>query len=1108
MALQFIIGNSGAGKSYYAYKRIIEDAVNNQNQAFYVIVPEQFTMQTQRTLVEMHPGEGILNIDILSFERLAYRIFEEVGADNRKLLEETGKSMVLQKIVQSHQKEMPYLGGQMKKPGYLNEVKSLVSEFMQYDIGKEDFHKILEKTQDNSLLKMKLKDVEVLYQAYRDYLKDNYLTGEETLEILAGIIDTSEKLKESVLLLDGFTGFTPIQCKVLQELLHVCKKMYVTVSMDPEEEIGTKGKSHQLFYMSRKMIYILSKMTKDLESPVLLTQGRYSRFSSSPALRFLEQNLFRYKRKTYSDFQEEIQIFSAKNPLREMEEVSRRIRRLVRVQGYRYGEIAVITGNMEEYKNVARQAFEKSEIPYFLDEKHTVLMNPFVEFLRASLEMIVQGFSYESVFRYLRCGMSDISQQEIDRVENYVIALGIRGYKIWSEKWVRIYRGMEPDAIQEINRIREKFVGEVKNLYEGFRGGKKSVKEYCLCLYQFIVKCQIQQKLAERELAFKHSGEKAMEKEYAQIYGIVIELLDKMVEILGEEVVSRKEFQQLLDTGLEEAKVALIPPSKDAVLMGDMERTRLKDIRTLFFVGVNEGNIPKNTESGGILTELDREFLSEEGIELAPGPKELMNMQRFYLYLNLTKPKEGLCLSFSQANGKGEALSAAYLISSIQKLYPTLKIQLAENLPEDMDYLEMPATGIRYFLERLEKEKTGEEDPVFAELYSWYLKNPKYKEIIQKLVRASFYKKPKDTISQSVAQAIYGEVSPYGATRLERFCACAFAHFLRYGLDLTERVEYEFRAMDMGNVMHTALEKFSDRLKKNDLDWKTVEADIRDRLIDECLEEVAADYGNTILKSSARNNYMIQRTKRILRRTVWALQEQLKNGGFAPEGFEVSIGGGRIDRLDIMEDDKKVYIKIIDYKTGNTSFDLVALYHGLQLQLMIYLDAAMKAEKKKHFDKEVEPAGIFYYNIKDPMLMQEIEEDMQNIDGKILKELKMNGLVQADPELAKKLDGTLSSIPVSFNKDGSFRKNASVATKEQFFLLNKFVKKKIEQIRKDILNGNAEVSPYLLGKRDACEFCSFHSVCGYDRKLPGFAHRNLKVFSDKELWKAFAKEGE
>lgn len=1108
MALQFIIGNSGAGKSYYAYKRIIEDAVNNQNQAFYVIVPEQFTMQTQRTLVEMHPGEGILNIDILSFERLAYRIFEEVGADNRKLLEETGKSMVLQKIVQSHQKEMPYLGGQMKKPGYLNEVKSLVSEFMQYDIGKEDFHKILEKTQDNSLLKMKLKDVEVLYQAYRDYLKDNYLTGEETLEILAGIIDTSEKLKESVLLLDGFTGFTPIQCKVLQELLHVCKKMYVTVSMDPEEEIGTKGKSHQLFYMSRKMIYILSKMTKDLESPVLLTQGRYSRFSSSPALRFLEQNLFRYKRKTYSDFQEEIQIFSAKNPLREMEEVSRRIRRLVRVQGYRYGEIAVITGNMEEYKNVARQAFEKSEIPYFLDEKHTVLMNPFVEFLRASLEMIVQGFSYESVFRYLRCGMSDISQQEIDRVENYVIALGIRGYKIWSEKWVRIYRGMEPDAIQEINRIREKFVGEVKNLYEGFRGGKKSVKEYCLCLYQFIVKCQIQQKLAERELAFKHSGEKAMEKEYAQIYGIVIELLDKMVEILGEEVVSRKEFQQLLDTGLEEAKVALIPPSKDAVLMGDMERTRLKDIRTLFFVGVNEGNIPKNTESGGILTELDREFLSEEGIELAPGPKELMNMQRFYLYLNLTKPKEGLCLSFSQANGKGEALSPAYLISSIQKLYPTLKIQLAENLPEDMDYLEMPATGIRYFLERLEKEKTGEEDPVFAELYSWYLKNPKYKEIIQKLVRASFYKKPKDTISQSVAQAIYGEVSPYGATRLERFCACAFAHFLRYGLDLTERVEYEFRAMDMGNVMHTALEKFSDRLKKNDLDWKTVEADIRDRLIDECLEEVAADYGNTILKSSARNNYMIQRTKRILRRTVWALQEQLKNGGFAPEGFEVSIGGGRIDRLDIMEDDKKVYIKIIDYKTGNTSFDLVALYHGLQLQLMIYLDAAMKAEKKKHFDKEVEPAGIFYYNIKDPMLMQEIEEDMQNIDGKILKELKMNGLVQADPELAKKLDGTLSSIPVSFNKDGSFRKNASVATKEQFFLLNKFVKKKIEQIRKDILNGNAEVSPYLLGKRDACEFCSFHSVCGYDRKLPGFAHRNLKVFSDKELWKAFAKEGE
>lgn len=1106
MSLQFIIGSSGCGKSHFAYKTLIKASTEHPKQTYYVIVPEQFTMQTQRTLVEMHPGGGILNIDVLSFERLAYRVFEEVGADNRKLLEETGKSMVLQKLLQGCRKDMPYLGNQMKKPGYLNEVKSLVSEFMQYDIREEEFAQILDKAEEKSLLQMKLLDVGVLYRAFRGYLREHYMTSEEVLDVLVEALPLSEKIKGSIVLLDGFTGFTPIQNKVIRELLALCHKVFVTVTMDAGEDPFIKGKTHHLFYMSRKMIQTLSAMTRELEDPIRIKPGERSRFANSPALAFLESHIFRYRKEVYEKEQGEIQIFSAKNPLREMEETARRMAQLVRVRGYRYGEMAVITGNLEEYKNVARQAFEKAGIPYFLDDKHTVLMNPFVEYIRAAVEMAVKGFTYEEVFRYLRCGMSCITREETDRLENYVLALGIRSYKAWEEKWVRIYRGMEPEDIQELNTSRQRFIEETKDLYQGFRGGKKTIREYCLLLYEFIVRNETQQKLKDRELAFHQEGDLAMEKEYAQIYGIVMELFDKMVEILGEEKVSGSEFFQILETGLGEAKVALIPPSKDAVLVGDIERTRLKDVRTLFFVGVNEGNIPKNTEAGGILTEFDRDFLSGEGIELAPGPKELMNMQRFYLYLNLTKPDSLLCLSYCQANGKGEALSPAYLIGTMKKLFPGIQIQEAEKLPCQMDYLELPRTGITYFLENLERKGNEDWDILFKELYSWYLRSPQYREMVQRLVDASFYKKPADLISKTVAKALYGEISPYGATRLERFCACAFAHFLRYGLMLTERAEYEFRAMDMGNVMHGALERFSGQLKENGLDWKTVDEDTRNALIDECLDIVAADYGNTILKSSARNTYMIERTRRILRRTVWALQEQLKKGEFSPEGFEVSIGGGRIDRLDILEEEDKVYVKIIDYKTGNTSFDLLALYHGLQLQLMIYLDAALTAEKKKHPDKEVEPAGIFYYNIKDPMLVENIKADMQEVDQKILKELKMNGLLQADPQLAKKLDHSLTSIPASFNKDGSFRKNASVATREQFALLNQFVKKKIAGIREEILDGEAQVSPYELGKKDACEYCAFQTVCGYDRKLPGFEHRRLKAFSDEELWNAFAKE--
>lgn len=1104
MSLQFILGSSGSGKSYFGYQTIITESIRHPDTLYYVIVPEQFTMQTQKTLVEMHPGRGILNIDILSFERLAYRVFEEVGGDNRKLLEETGKSMVLAKMVQFHQKDLPYLGSQMKKPGYLDEVKSLISEFMQYGVQDTDLQEMLSRAEDKKLLQMKLRDVGTLYRAFCDYLEGHYMTGEEVMDALLKVLPLSSRMKDSVFLLDGFTGFTPIQNKVIQELFCLCRKVYVTVTLDDRENPFAAGKPHQLFYMSHKMIHTLAKLAGDIDEPVRIEAGEHSRFSRAPALGFLERHLFRYRKSVYEKEQDEIRIFSAATPLKELEETARRIARLVRERGYRYGEIAVITGNLQEYASLAGQVFEEAGIPYFLDEKHTVLMNPFVEYIRAALEMTLRGFPYESVFRFLRCGMSNLTRCETDCLENYVIALGIRGYSQWTRKWVRLYPGMAPEAIEEINEIRERFAEEVKELADGFRGGRKTIREYCHCLYFFILKSNIQEKLKKQEKIFAENGDKAMEKEYAQIYGIVMNLLDKMVEILGDEIVTGTEFQQILETGLTEAKVALIPPNMDQILIGDMERTRLKDIKALFFVGVNEGSIPKNTDAGGILTEMDREFLDEQGIELAPGPKEQMNIQRFYLYLNLTKPARYLCLSYSRSSARGEATGPAYLIGSILSMFPKLETELAELPGESLDYLETPGTSLDYFLEGLSKDTA--EDPIFRELYSWYLKSPEYSPVVRHLVDAAFYRNPKDCISRSVAKILYGEVSPYSATRLERFSACAYAHFLRYGLQITERAEYEFRAMDMGNIIHRSLEDFAVEVRNQGFEWKTISDGDRNRLADQCLDKIALDYGNTILQSSARNAYMIERTRRILHRTVWALQEQLKQGEFRPEGFEVTFGGGRIDRVDVLEDENKVLVKVIDYKTGSTSFDLVALYHGLQLQLMIYLDAALLAEKKKYPDKDVEPAGVFYYNVKDPMILENIETDVEQITGKILRELKMNGLLQADAQVASKMDRSLASLPAALNKDGSFRKSSSVATREQFEILNRFVKKKIEGIQEAILDGEVSVSPYELGKKNACTWCPYQGVCGFDQKMPGYEFRRLKVFSDEELWKAFTEE--
>lgn len=1108
MSLQFIIGNSGAGKSYTVYQNVISEATDNPERNYYVIVPEQFTMQTQKTLVEMHPNNGILNIDVLSFERLAYRVFEEVGGDSRKILEETGKNMVLQKLVQTNRMKLGYLKNQMSKPGYLDEVKSLISEFMQYEIHKDELDQMIEDAGDRALLKMKLKDVSVLYEAFTDYLVDHFMTSEETLDILAKNIKKSQRLSKSVVVLDGYTGFTPIQQTVIQELLNCCDKVTVTVTMDVDESFDGRGSSHALFFMSHKMIQTLSALTNEREKTIFLKNRENTRFKDAPALDFLEKNLFRYRREQYMDEQDEVQIFNASEPEEEMGEVAGRIIRLVRERGYRFGEIAVITGNLEQYGGIARHVFEKSNIPYFIDEKHSILMNPFVEYIRAALEMISKRFSYESVFRYLRCGMSDIPREDADSLENYVIALGIRGFTKWSDTWVRVYCGMDSADILRINEIREQFVQEVDELHKGFSGKKRTVREYTVCLYDFIMRSRIQEKLKVKELFFKEQGNRAMEKEYAQIYGIVMSLLDKMVSILGDETVSPEEFRQILETGINQAKVALIPPGTDQVLVGDMERTRLKDVRVLFFVGVNEGCIPKNTDKGGILTEMDRDFLEKQGAKLAPGPKELMNQQRFYLYLNMTKPCDMLCLSYSLSNAKGESMQPAFLIRTVMTLFPKIEIMSAVSPRSELDFIESPNTALDYFLRELTSEQTYIDNPVFSELYSWYLTQPDYKEKIKSLSKAAFLKKPADRIGQSVAKALYGEVSSNGATRLERYSACAFAHFLRYGLELSERVEYEFRAMDMGNIIHQALEDFAIEVRREGLRWDELSDEKRDAIADECLNKITADYGNTILKSSARNGYMVERTRRILKRTVWALQEQLKNSKFYPEGFEVSIGGGRIDRLDIMKEARKVYVKIMDYKTGNTSFDLVSIYHGLQLQLVVYMDAALKAEQKKHPDAEVKPAGIFYYNVKDPMLSKEVEEDLDELNPEIYKKLKMNGLVLNDTEVIKKLDRTTDSLPLSLKMDGNVKKGSHVAGQEQFKVLGEYVRKKISDIRNEIMDGNAQVQPYELGNRNACEYCTYRGVCGFDRKIPGYEFRRLKQFADDEIWAEFAKEVE
>ena len=1152
MSLQYIIGGSGSGKSIYAYKKLIEESLAAPQSFFYVIVPEQFTMQTQKTLTSLHPGGGILNIDILSFQRLAHRIMEEVGGDTRRMLEDTGKSLVLEKLAQDLGGSLPYLGSQLDRPGTLDEVKSLISEFMQYSVSGEELGLVLDRTPSDSLLARKLTDLRRLYEAFRAYLKEHYLTAEEMLEVLLPLLSLSENLRGSTMLFDGFTGFTPIQLKVIRELLAICSRIRVTVTLDPSQlrigsPAGKNAAGHGLFAMSHEMIARLNTLTGDIEDPVIRRQREEGRFAAAPSLHFIEENLFRYNGKVFDEVPREVCIFSEPSPLAEVRAIASRIHRLVRSQGLRYGEIALITGDLEEYGELARQVFEEAGLPYFLDRKHTVLMNPLVEMLRAALEIFTDNFAYESVFRYLRSGMSDLSRELVDGMDNYCLALGIRGKKAFSSRWVRLPRGMDPARIDMLEEGRKSLMAELGPL-EALVKGKHSIREYCAALFGFLEHVRAYEKVRIQEAFFREQGNKALEKEASQIYEMVLDLLDKLVDILGEEQTGFAGFAGLMETGLSKLQIGMIPPGQDQVLIGDMERSRLKGIKALFFAGVNEGNIPKIPPAGGFLTEMDREIFAGQGIELAPDTRQLLANGRFYLYLNLTKPSRLLCLSYAHSSSRGEALRPAYLIASLKELFPKLKeehetayipgrtdwpvpavtaaapVSAPEGAAEEdgeRQIPELPLLGLPLMTDCIRAGREALQDPLFRELYRWYAAVPTYAPSLRLIRDAVCYTRPADLLGRKVARALYGEISPYSATRLERYCGCAYAHFLQYGLRLAQRQTYEFQAADLGNVMHQSLERFSLELGRRDLSWAELADGPRDALIDECVDIVTADYGNTILQSSARNGYMINRIRRILRRCVWALQQQLRSGTFIPENFELAFEGGRIDRVDVDPSGGDVFVKVIDYKTGSTTFDLNRVYHGLQLQLMIYLDAAIRSEQAEYPDRTVVPAGIFYFNIKDPVIDHELPDpgedvkdmslsaeeepsgavsDDPQIRAQILKELKMNGLVNADEDVVRRLDETTLSLPVSLNKDGTLRKGPSLADRSQFDLLSRCVKQKIDECIRGISDGNAMIAPYEMGEQTACDWCAYASVCGFDRRIPGFVPRRLEKLSRDEIW--------
>ena len=1116
MALHFVLGGSGSGKSTYLFQRIQKEAAFHPHTNYLVLVPDQFTLETQRTLVELGGGKGILNIDVLSFHRMAYRAFEEVPALRRTVLEDMGKTMILRKVFLEQKKNLRYFRHGLHGAGFLDECKSFLCELMQYAVSEEDLEKMMEQAGEDSLMGMKLYDIRLIYHAFREKMGETYMMAEELVPQLTRVVSTLDGVRNSVICLDGFTGFTPTQYELLSELLRICQDMFVTVTIDCT---GSRGK---VFSISSDTICRLTELAGErgvlVEEPVYTGKGKERiphRVAGNEELSFLEKNLFAYGVSPWKGNPNHVEITLCHRETDEAAYVARRIYWLVKEKGYRYEDIAVVTAQMGTYEQVLSLEMDKLGIRYFVDNTKNIGANAMAEYVMSFINMVEKGMDYESTFRFLRCALSPLSLRETDLLENYVLAKGRRGFSAYEQPWEYEAAGLD---LVEINEYREKFVASVGKTMAALKGGKKTVREFTEILYHLVVQNNIYERLQTISTSFEEEGQVILAREYRSIYRLMMNLWDELVELLGDEEVSFREYEELLEAGISEGLVGFIPPTSHQVVVGDVRRSRLKNIKVLFFLGVNDDCIPKSKGAPGILSENERRKMEEAGIQLAPNAERESYTEQFYLYLALTKASDQVILTYSAMTANGDSKRPAYLIARVKTLFPDLRIHIEEE-EKSVEKILGSDYGKSYLIRHL-ADGDYEKDSAFWELAAHYeRKNP---GMLRSLMQIRQQSGVKTALRAEAAEQLYGKILEGSVTRLEQFVKCPYAHFARYGLLLTEREQYEISGLDHGNIFHKAMEHFSHELERKNREWQDLTEEEAKELAVRCMDYAVEHYREKKYLQSRRTEFMTRRLKNELTHSVWAMWHQMKGGDFRQLYSEKHFRGkillqgdreinlrGVIDRVDFCPAPEGNLIKIVDYKSSDfTDLSLAQVYYGLQMQLVTYLSAARELVRRET-GKEVIPAAMLYYAMKEKNL-EWCSEDEESRKLRALEQMKCKGYVNEEPSVVKHLDHGLVNgdelvpavsspvVPVDSDKMGNYSKKSHVLSTEQFELLMEHTREKMEECGNRILAGEIAAKPYVFGGSSGCDYCPFGSVCGRENQKDNV--RAMDDMSDEEVW--------
>lgn len=1140
MSIRFIYGRAGIGKSTWCINSIAENIKKDDENKLILIVPEQYTFNTENRILKSIGESALLRTQVLSFKKMAHEVFEECGGRVKEIIKESGRNMLIHKVLNEKIESLEYFRKISREQGFYEIVSDVISEFKKYNVEVDSLRNIEESIQESDLYN-KIRELSIIYEAFNEEMNEGYIDGDDELTLLGKKLLENDIYTNSEVWIDEFSTFTPQQLEIIRLLARRCKRVNITLCMDNRDNSNGNQDITDVFNTIKntenKILKIMKENNISYDKPINLNMINvnegYNRFKNSPELEHIEKYFFTYPFNSFNRKCENVKLYKANNIYDEIERVAKSITALIRSGKYRYKDISVVCRNIDDYEKITSVIFKDYEIPYFLDKKLELLNNPLIILITSAFEILFKDWSYESVFKYLKTGLTGIENSYIDILENFVLEYGVKGYKwtvkeIISESWFNNNEELSEEKIF-ISEIMDEVRRPLLVFHNKIRG-KHKVSHICKAIYEFLIDIHAFERINEWIEKFDEIGLEDKVKEYSQVEESVIDILDQAVDVMGDKDLDSYDFFKILNSGFNNEEIGVIPVALDQVNIGDVARIKGRDVKVLYIVGVNDGILPASKKEEGILSDNDRNILSV-GIELASNTRNKVFEEQFLLYTVLTISSDFLMISYPMADFEGKSLRPSIVISRIKKILPKL-VEESDlyDLSSYKDKLNKVISPIPTFNELiLAMRKNCDEENVeeyWREVYKWYKDSPEYENKVKNIFKGLDYSNLKNHVNKNNLRELYANEDGklmFSVSRLEKYAECPFSYFVQYGLKAKNRKIYEFTPPDLGSFVHDILDLFTNRVKKEGILWSELNNERCKDIVSNLIDIRLSEQTNSILNSSKRFKYLSQRFKRVISKSVTVMAEQIGKGEFEVFKTEFDFGNyktgeavmlnlqddekvylqGRIDRIDTLDLDGQTYIRIIDYKTGAKKFDLNELYYGLQMQLLVYLDAIIK-NSKYILEKQVIPGAVLYFKVDDPIIKSKKEMTTEEVETEVLEELKLKGLVLKDAKVVKAMDRDIEGyslvIPAAFKKDGDFKSTSDVVTEEEFTLLREYVNRKMISLCEDMLCGDIKIEPTKQANRSYCEYCDFSSICQFDTSIKDNKYKIVGKKSRTEIW--------